>query len=104
MFKDYPKKNVNEEAGIIETEEMRVGQVWEPITKQRTTSVSYRLKATLSPDPPYTRAIIEKITKRQKDFFSKPEIISSDLVEEETLLYRLGREIKIKKLIKKLYK
>ena len=68
MFKNYPKKNINEEVGIIETEEMRVGQVWKPITKQRTPNVSYKLKVTLFPDPPYTRATIEKIIKTPKRF------------------------------------
>ena len=106
VFKKYPKKNINEEAGLIETETIRAGKIWSPVgvEKQRTSGISYTLRATLVQESPYIYATIKKILKSQRDFFSKPEIVESDLLEEQTLLYRLKREIEIKKLIKKLYR
>ena len=107
VFKHYPKTTINEESGIIETEELRGSQIWEPAhTKKRMRGIIfYKLKAVLTnDDPSYIHARIRKTIKRKKDFFSKMEAIPSDLLEEQTLLYRLGREIQMKRLIEKIYK
>lgn len=106
VFKPYPKATISEESGFIETEELRGSQVWQPAhTKTQPSGIIYyRLKAVLTEDPPYTYVRIKKTSKRKRDFFSKPETVASDFLEEQALLYRLGREIQIKRLIQKIYK
>lgn len=109
VFKHYPKTTINEESGIIETEELRGSQVWKPahIMKRTGGIIFYKLKAVLTNDPndpSYIYARIKKNIKRKKDFFSKKEVVPSDLLEEQTLLYRLGREIQVKRLIERIYK
>ena len=106
VLKNYPKKNINKDAGTIETETLRTSQIWQPIgtNKQKIVGLSYTIKADLSYRSPYIYATIQKTLKQKKDFFSKSKFVASDLLEEQTLLYRLGREIKIKRLTRKLFK
>ena len=106
VFKPYPKATINEENGFIETEELRGSQVWQPAHSRKRTSgiIYYKLKAILTEDPPYIHARIKKTIKRKRDFISKPETVASDFLEEQVLLYRLGREIQIKRLVQKIYK
>ena len=105
VLKSYPKKNINKDAGTIETEMLRALQIWQPVgtNKQKIAGLSYTIKISLAYRPPYTHATIQKTILQKRDFFSKSELLASDLLEEQTLLYRLGREIKIKKLTKKLF-
>lgn len=106
VFKSYPKATINEENGLIETEELRGSQIWQPIHTKKQTSgiIYYKLKAVLTEDPPYTYVRIKKTIKRKRDFFTKTETVASDLLEEQMLFYRLGREIQVKRLIQKIYK
>lgn len=103
-FKPYPVKNISQDSGVIETERMRHRQVWKPVHSNKKQSGFYKLKAILTYKEGYAYVSVEKIIRRQKDFFSKTEILPSDFLEEQTLLYRMKREIQIKKLIRRLYK
>ena len=106
VFKPYPKATINEEIGVIETEELRGFQVWQPAhqKKQEDGIIYYSLKAVLTEEPPYVFVKVKKTIKRKRDFFSKMEAVASDFLEEQMLLYRMGREIQVKRLIQKIYK
>ena len=107
VFKKYPKKDVQEETGLIETEALRGGLLWPPKPfKTSALQKTYTLKASLiyEEEESASHVSIQKNIQSQKDFFSAPQTYPSDLLEEETLMYRLHREIQIKKLIQKLYK
>ena len=103
VLKPYPTDELNEKKGFIKTEEMNINTLWKPVNKKKPLGFKYSLSIYIRPKNPLeTRVIVIKKIKNQKTFFSKTYIIPSDLLEEDEILYRLGREIKIRKLIKKL--
>ena len=110
VFKPYPQKTVDAEGGLIETERLRGRHLFRPppaVPEQTSGRFFYTLKATLreeEDEPEIVRAQIRKTVSKQKDFFSDPESLPSDGFEEEALLYRLSREIQIRRLLDKIYK
>ena len=110
VFKPYPKKTLDAENGIIETERLRGRALFRPpqaVPGQLSGRFFYTLRAVLrekEDEPDMSRAQIRKTVSRQKDFFSEPEVLPSDLFEEEALLYRIDRELQIKHLVDKIYK
>lgn len=99
----YPLKSYDEEAGVIETDYIRGDNVWTPPFKKRHLRGGYRYKINLrvlkgrSQDSDAIRVIILKQPELQKDFFSNSEKVISDGLEEESILYRIERELAIEK-------
>ena len=101
VLKPYPLKKINEEEGVIETELVRTGDIWKPVRNNKS-SLPYTLSIHLYRQGSYSKVVILKQLRKQRDFFSKTTFVPSDLLEEEELLYRIAREIRIQKMIKKL--
>jgi hypothetical protein len=47
---------------------------------------------------------IAKLIERKRDFFSDPEILPSDGIEEKVIFYRMERELIIDEALKKALK
>ena len=101
VLKPYPLKKISEEDGVIETELIRVGDIWKPI-RNNELPLPYTLSIHLYKQGSRTKVIILKQIRKQRDFFSKTTFVPSDFMEEGELIYRITRELKIRKMIKKL--
>ena len=67
------------------------------------TGYQYRINIKILPsdNDRKTRVSITKDVRMQRDFFSDPKDLTTDGYEEKSLLYRIGREIKVEKILKK---
>lgn len=102
-FKPYPIEESSEKKGVLKTEKIYTGQIWKSVKREKTSGMLYTLSAHLYLiEQGRFRVVIIKETQKQKDFFSKSSYVPSDLMEEDELLYRIQREIKIKRLTDKL--
>ena len=103
VFSPYKLQISDEEKGLIKTKLITGSKVWTPAHDEDkdTSGISYYITAKLIYDKPHATVTITKKMKRKKGFLSDSKTIPSDLMEEQLLLYRLGREIRIKRLIKK---
>ena len=103
VFSPYKLALSDEEQGLLQTKLITGSKVWTPAhdENKNTTGISYHLRAKLIYDKPHATVIISKKIKQKKGFLFDSKTIPSDLMEERLLLYRLGRELRIKKLIKR---
>ena len=101
IFKDYPVKAMDERKGYIETERLHGKNFWTAPhqDKMRTGGLSSVLKVNIEYRRPYTKVYVLKQTHRRGTILSSPEDIPSDFFEEHVFLYRLGRELLIRKAI-----
>lgn len=103
----YPMRINNIDKGILESDFVKASEAYRPPFQQKPISDGYRYQI-------ITRVIkgnirgkgsikvtVEKIATLKKDFFSAEEPVPSDGFEEQTLLYRIGREIVMKKALDK---
>ncbi|RME15424.1 MAG: hypothetical protein D6797_06600 [Bdellovibrio sp.] len=104
VMSDYPLKVNNIDSGILETEILRKEDIWNPPIERPS---SYRYKISVQVLKGHvgkavaTRVKIQKRILLKKDFFSSGRWLSGDGLEERALLYRIGREIKVHKLLEK---
>lgn len=103
----YPLRIHNLEAGVIETDFVTGKNRFQPAHQPSSFSSGYRyrlivhiVKGTLDEQAAYNVQIVKKI-EILRDFFSDPEPIPSDGLEEQALLYRIERELAIRDLVKK---
>ena len=103
VFSSYKIQISDEEKGLIKTEVITGADVWTPAhDRDRDTSgISYTITARLIYEKPHATVIIKKDIKQEKGFLSSSQTPLSDFLEEGVLFYRLGRELHIKRLIKK---
>ena len=103
VFSPYKIQISDEEKGLIKTEVITGANVWTPAhdRDRNTSGISYTITAQLIYEKPQTTVIIKKDIKRKKGFLSSSQTLSSDFLEEGVLLYRLERELRIKRLLKK---
>ena len=103
LFKSYPVKVMDEDSGYIETERLRGKHFWTAPhqKKMQTGGLSAVIKVNLEYERPYSRVYVTKRVYRQSSILSSPEEIPSDLFEERIFLYRLGRELLIRKALKR---
>ena len=103
VFTPYKLEISDEERGLIKTKLILGSNVWTPAHDEDKdiSGVNYYITAKLVYDKPHATVTITKKMKQKKGFLFDSKTIPSDLMEEQLLLYRLGRELRIKKLIKK---
>lgn len=97
----YPLQTNNIESGIIETEWIRAADGFRPPHLMKTPSTGLRYKVRLvfekgfSEGKPAIKVTASKRQERLVDFFTEPQPVPSDRIEEGVLLYRIERELKI---------
>ena len=103
----YPNRIDNLETGQFESDYLKGDQRFVvPGTKQDMSSgLRYRIIIRMikgkAENKPATKVLVTKAVEIQRDFFSEPEPLPSDGLEEMVLLYRIQRELNIGKAIKK---
>lgn len=103
----YPIAQENQDTGIIETEYIKGLDGWLPPSEQRPPSSGIRYKLALifakgtTDGRESTRMTIDKKMEILRDFFSEPETMESDGLEEKIIFYRIERELIINETLKK---
>lgn len=102
----YPLSINNMDTGKLETEFIpaRDGLVL-PQSEPPSSGVKFKIILTLSKGNQQgesgIRVTVSKQIEKRRDFFSEPEPLVSDQIEEKLILYRMERELLIEKAIKK---
>jgi len=104
IFKSYPIETIDIERRFIKTKILKDSNYWKTAhnKNQKTGHLSAVITVYLFDEKPYSRVEIQKTVFKQSNFFSDPQTIPSDLLEEQSLLYRLKREIYLRKSFKNL--
>lgn len=103
----YPIAQENQDTGFIETEYIKGLDGWLPPNEQSPPSSGIRYKLTLTfaqgktDGRESTRVTIDKKMEILRDFFSAPESLESDGLEEKILFYRIERELIINDALKR---
>lgn len=103
----YPIAVDNQDTGILETEYIKGIDGWLPPEAKAQPSSGIRYKVTLlfargkTEGRESTRVTIDKRVEILRNFFSEPETIESDGLEEKVLFYRMERELVISEALKK---
>lgn len=103
----YTIANENQETGYLETEYIKGVDGWLPPENDKKPSAGLRYKLIVSfakgrtDNRDSTRVTIEKKIEVLRDFFSEPESVPSDGLEEKILFYRFERELLISEALKK---
>lgn len=98
----------NQDTGYLETEYIKGVDGFLAPENQKPPSAGMRYKLILnfakgrSEGKESTRVTIEKKIERLRDFFSEPELVASDGLEEKVIFYRIERELIIADALKKL--
>lgn len=105
----YPIRINDMDAGVLETDSLKVGQGWtSPHQKKNLAGRKYKIQMKLtkgtSKNEPAIMVKILKTIEVQKDFFANVETAGSDGLEESSLLYRIDRELTIDRAIKRAHK
>lgn len=105
----YPIQINNIEQGLIETDAIKGAQVWRaPFQKdQPTASLRYLLRVNVVRGKAAAKesvkvTILKKIII-QKDFFSAEDQKPSDGFEERAILYRISRELRMEKALRRAF-
>lgn len=110
VLQPYPLRTSNMDQGVLETDMIRGSRVWTPpyLDEKAEVGGSYKLSIKVIKGNfegrPATKVTILKDSQRQSDFFSEPRQLPSDGLEEQALLYRVGREITIERGLAKAQK
>lgn len=105
VLQPYPLRISNMDQGLLETDVLRGDKVWtSPYEKTNpgsgeTYRLSIRVIKGAQNQRAATKVIIQKDAQVQVDFFSDPKPMSSDGMEERSILYRIGREIQIERAL-----
>jgi len=105
-LKKYPIKLNNMDSGILETDWVRGDKLFAMPTETKPRA-GLRYKLTLRivkgklDDKAATKVTCTKTIEVQRDFFSGPETVRSDGLEENTILYRIGRFVDIDRILTK---
>lgn len=103
----YTIANENQDYGLIETDYIKAVDGWLPPDQTRPQYKSARYKLILSfakgqyNGKESTRVTIEKKIEVFKDFISETQIVQSDGLEEQSIFYRIERELIIAQALKK---
>ncbi len=103
----YPQKIDNPEAGIYETDWVKGDLRFKPAHQDVRYADGYRYRLIVrlikgkSTAKPAIKVVVSKQIELQRDFFSEPEPVPSDGIEETLVLYRIQRELAIEKAIKR---
>lgn len=103
----YPIAQENQDNGVIETEYIKGLDGWLAPGEQRSPSSGIRYKLTLTfskgkaDGRESTRVTVIKNMEILRDFFSEPESMESDGLEEKLIFYRIERELVIADALKR---
>ncbi|MFN7727671.1 MAG: hypothetical protein ACK5P7_00795 [Bdellovibrio sp.] len=106
----YPIAVNNMDNGILETDWVRGVDGFRPAHLSREASPGVRYKVQLSlvkgkaERRESVRVTIVKKIEKQRDFFSEPEPLETDGLEEKVLFYRMERELVIEEALKRAMK
>jgi hypothetical protein len=106
----YPMSINNMDNGILETEYISGVEGFLPPDQDSPPSagIRYRVNLTIArgriEGKEAIRVTVSKYVERKKDFFSEPERLESDGLEEKVILYRIERELAIEEGLKKALK
>ena len=106
----YPLRINNMDTGVFETELIKGSQVWRPPEAAEVSGGGYAYKIILrvikgnSNGKPSFKVTVQKEVQIHRDFFSEPEKIPSDGLEEKVILYRVDRELQIDRAIRRFNK
>lgn len=104
---NYPISINNMESGVLETDYIRAVEGFVPPYQELEASSGLRYKVTLTltkgkvEGKTAVRVTIIKTLEKKRDFFSDPESIATDGIEERTIFYRIGRELMIEDGLRK---
>lgn len=106
----YPIQLNNVDQGVIETDQLKAGQIFNlPYKTDKRTSSSFRYSIKVNvlrgkaEGLDTVRISVFKNIAQERDFFSGEKKLPSDGMEERLLLYRIEREIKLERSIKKAF-
>lgn len=103
----YTIANENQDYGVIETDFIKTVDGWLPPDQTKPQYKSARYKLTLSfakgntKGKESTRVTIEKKIEVFRDFISETQTVPSDGLEEQSIFYRIEREIIVAQALKK---
>ncbi len=103
----YPIVNENQDTGYLETDYIKAVDGYRPPEHSKEPPNGLRYKIIISfakgrtQQKESVRVTIEKRLQVLKDFFSDPETIGSDGLEEKIIFYRLERELVVEEGLKK---
>lgn len=105
VLQPYPLRVSNMDQGLLETDVVRPGRVFNLPFKVETQGAGETYKLTIrvikgsKGGDSATKVTILKDTQVQVDFFSDPKPVSSNGFEEKSLLYRVEREVQIERAL-----
>ncbi len=103
----YPIAVDNQDTGVLETEYIKGVDGWLPPEIKSSPSSGIRYKITLlfakgkTDGHEATRVTVDKKIEILRNFFSEPEQIASDGMEEKIIFYRMERELIINEALRK---
>lgn len=103
----YPIATNNMDHGILETDYIKGddGFISPTVDEIPSSGIRYKIALTLAKGKvdgrESVRVTITKNVERRRDFFSEPELLVSDGLEEKILFYRMERELLIDEALKK---
>lgn len=103
----YTIASENQDTGYLETEYIKAVDGFLPPDTQKNPSAGIRYKLIFSfakgktDGRESTRVTVEKRIERLRDFFSEPDAMASDGLEEKVLFYRIERELIVAEALKK---
>jgi len=102
-LEDYPLKEQNQATGLILTNIIKGEKGWRPPFKTNySKNVAYRMHIQVIKNESHPLLTTVHVTKqifRHRGFIDGVQKIPSDGLEEQTLLYRIKREIVVEKMI-----
>lgn len=105
----YPIRVNDTESGILETDAIKGDTIWTPpnATRRLPGSLKYKIMVNLvrgkqkAEEIKAVRVTILKRIEHQKDFFAPIERVQSDGYEETSIIYRIGRELEVDRMLTK---
>jgi len=105
VLQPYPLRTSNMDQGVLETDAIRGNRIWiapyghEGPDGGQSYKLTVKVLKGAAAGSNATRVTILKDAQRQMDFFSEARQQPSDGLEEDMILYRIGREIQIERAL-----
>jgi len=105
---DYPSLLNSSDEGIVETDFVQGQDIWIPPHLQGASTAGHRYKLFVYvtkgalQGKPSIKVSVRKEEQVLVDFFSTPQPVTSDGLEEQVILYRIKRELQIDGALRKM--
>lgn len=103
----YPQRVDNTEDGIFETDFVKGEARFRPPQMTDAFSPGYRYRILIrlvkgkTTEKPAVKVLVTKQIEIARDFFAPPQPVASDGLEENVILYRIGREVTLARALVK---